>query len=175
MTLSRLLRAPTQIFDHPRIQTGHRNYGAKRLRQLAMVPKGVEKKRKREEPDSEGEDQTAALLKGFESSGEEEVFGDEGFKQGHDVPALPDSEKLNKKLKLANKQGEGVGSGVVYVGYVDLESKCTPTKADINGQTHTPWLLRTRDAGIFLSIRGDPPAAAVPKPQNRSIETLRLH
>lgn len=86
-----------------------------------MVPKMVEKKRKREEPESEGEDQTAALLKGFESSGEEDGSGDEGFKQGQDVPALPDAKKLNKKLKLANKQGEGQESGVVYVGYVHWE------------------------------------------------------
>lgn len=83
-----------------------------------MVPKAVEKKRKREEPEFETEDQTAALLKGFESSGEEDVAGEERFKQGQDVPALPDANKLNKKLKLANEQGEGVGSGVVYVGYV---------------------------------------------------------
>lgn len=87
----------------------------------AMVPKTVEKKRKREEPESEVEDQSAALLKGFESSEEENVSGDEGFKQGQDVPALPDAKKLNKKLKLANKQGEGVGSGVVYVGWVQRE------------------------------------------------------
>jgi nucleolar protein 15 len=83
-----------------------------------MVPKAVEKKRKREEPESETEDQSAALLKGFESSGEEDASGEERFKQGQDVPALPDANKLNKKLKLANKQGEGVESGVVYVGYV---------------------------------------------------------
>jgi len=86
-----------------------------------MVPKAVEKKRKREEPESETEDQSAALLKGFESSGEEDASGEERFKQGQDVPALPDATKLNKKLKLANKQGEGVESGVVYVGYVRLE------------------------------------------------------
>lgn len=87
-----------------------------------MVPKTVEKKRKREEPEPEVEDQTAALLKGFESSGDENGSGDEGFKQGQEVPALPDAKKLNKKLKLANKPGEGVESGVVYVGYVHLES-----------------------------------------------------
>ena len=85
-----------------------------------MVPRTVEKKRKREEPESDREDQTAALLKGFESSDDEgNVSGAERFKQGQDVPALPDAKKLNKKLKVANKQGEGVDSGVVYVGYVE--------------------------------------------------------
>ncbi len=82
-----------------------------------MVPRTVDKKRKRDENEGDGDDQTAALLKGLESSEEEDVSGDEGFEQGQDVPALPDA-KLNKKLKVVGRKGEGSEPGVVYVGYV---------------------------------------------------------
>lgn len=100
-----------------------------------MVPKTAEKKRKREvqpkskpvqeavvESEQEADDHTAALLKGFESSDEEHASGDEGYKEGQPVPAIPDSKKLSKKLEKATRKSqhgsEEVGeSGVVYVGY----------------------------------------------------------
>ncbi|KAI9873339.1 MAG: hypothetical protein M1830_000519, partial [Pleopsidium flavum] len=55
---------------------------------------------------------------GLESSGEEDVSGDEGFEQGQDVPALPDAKKLSKELKVVSKKGAGAEPGVVYVGRI---------------------------------------------------------
>lgn len=85
--------------------------------QLTMAPKPADKKRKRVDTEQDGEDQAVAFLKGFESS-EEDLSGDEGFAPGQDVPALPDTKALNKKLKVVSQKGEGSEPGVVYVGYV---------------------------------------------------------
>lgn len=57
------------------------------------------------------DDQTKALLKGFESDEDEEDGEDEGDLSR--VPALPDSKKLRKKLEKAN---EDKGTGVIYIG-----------------------------------------------------------
>ncbi|OAX82578.1 hypothetical protein ACJ72_03070 [Emergomyces africanus] len=72
---------------------------------------------------SEGEeddDQTAALIQGFESSGDEDISGDEGFESGKGVPAIPDAKQMKRKLrKMKKKNGtEAEEPGTVYVGRV---------------------------------------------------------
>ncbi|KAL8965342.1 MAG: hypothetical protein Q9183_003903 [Haloplaca sp. 2 TL-2023] len=70
-----------------------------------------------EDDDFEEGDQTTALIKGFESEGDEEAPGDNaGFKEGMEVPKLPKSKDLPKKLKAIKDASEG--PGVVYVGRI---------------------------------------------------------
>ena len=66
--------------------------------------------------DLEEDDQTAALLKGFESSEDEDVPSGEGFVDGQKIPNLPAAaKKASNKLK---KSGTGeTGVGVIYIGY----------------------------------------------------------
>lgn len=70
------------------------------------------------ENEAEGEDdQTVALIKGFESSGDEDNSDDEGYETGKSVPTIPDSKKTKKKLqKLAKKRDTPDEPGTVYVG-----------------------------------------------------------
>lgn len=74
------------------------------------------------EDESEGaeDDQTAALIKGFESSGDEDASEDEGFDSKQPVPKVPDSKKVKRKIlkkqKKAAEEGAGDTPGVVYVG-----------------------------------------------------------
>ncbi|KAL9125333.1 MAG: hypothetical protein Q9217_005453 [Psora testacea] len=68
--------------------------------------------------DSEPNDQTAALLKGFESSGDEKDAAEgEGFKEGDPIPSLPNTEDTEKKLKAVNPTPE-TEVGVVYLGRI---------------------------------------------------------
>ncbi|KAK8177108.1 hypothetical protein IWX90DRAFT_420205 [Phyllosticta citrichinensis] len=70
-----------------------------------------------EESENEKEDdQTAALLKGFESSEDEADGEDEGL-NADEVPTIPNEKKLRKKLTKAQEQGQDL-PGVVYVGRV---------------------------------------------------------
>lgn len=68
--------------------------------------------------DGEGEgDQTAALIKGFESSGDEDASEDEGFDANKPLPAVPDSKKAKRKiLKKQKKSDEPEEPGTVYIG-----------------------------------------------------------
>ena len=61
--------------------------------------------------DEEVEDQTATLLKGFESSDDDVGSADEGYKQGAKIPKL--SAKTVKELKKVKAEDE---PGVVYIG-----------------------------------------------------------
>lgn len=96
-------------------------------RKATKEPAPVEETADEEEPasdDSEDEsdaenDQTTALLKGFESDDDEEDGEDEG--NTADVPAIPDEKKLRKKLSKAKSDG---GPGVIYVGYA---APCFPS------------------------------------------------
>lgn len=69
-----------------------------------------------EEADVEEDDQTAALLQGFESSEEEDASQDEGLDANTAVPSLPDDQQLRKKLESAANQTQD--AGVVYIGRV---------------------------------------------------------
>ncbi|KAI5285519.1 hypothetical protein KEM54_000511 [Ascosphaera aggregata] len=75
-----------------------------------------------ENSESDGEqgfDQTAALIQGFESSDDEDISGDEGFKPYQQVPAIPDSKQVKRKLKNKKKElVEQEEPGVVYVGRI---------------------------------------------------------
>ena len=68
--------------------------------------------------ESDYDDQTAALLKGFESDGDDaDVDTSKGFTQGQEIPQLPDkNKKLSKQLKKV-KGGDSDEPGVVYIGY----------------------------------------------------------
>ncbi|KAJ5718137.1 Nucleotide-binding alpha-beta plait [Penicillium malachiteum] len=75
-----------------------------------------------ESDDSEGEDilddQTAALIKGFESSGDEDDSEDEGFDSNKPVPKIPDTKKAAKKIKSQSKSEVPETPGAVYVGRI---------------------------------------------------------
>lgn len=68
--------------------------------------------------DSEIDDQTEALLKGFESDDDDEKVGVEGLKEGQEVPAIPKT-KLSKtqKRQLEEAKNDEI-PGVVYVGRI---------------------------------------------------------
>ncbi|KAF7115219.1 hypothetical protein CNMCM5793_001646 [Aspergillus hiratsukae] len=72
-----------------------------------------------DEEDDVLDDQTAALIKGFESSGDEDESGDEGLDPDQPVPKIPDSKKAKRKiLKKQKKHGEPEAPGTVYVGRI---------------------------------------------------------
>lgn len=74
--------------------------------------------------DKEAEDdQTLALIRGFESSGDEDPSEDEGFEPGQEVPKIPDSKKAMKAIRKKKKESSAPEEpGTVYVGYVLLRS-----------------------------------------------------
>lgn len=69
--------------------------------------------------DEEAEDdQTIALIRGFESSGDEDPSEDEGFEPGQEVPRIPDSKKAMKAIRKKKKESSAPEEpGTVYVGY----------------------------------------------------------
>jgi nucleolar protein 15 len=75
-----------------------------------------------EDDEDEVDDQTAALLKGFESDGDEEdALNDGGLLAGATVPGIDVSildKKSKKKLRKAAKCGSDEKPGVIYVGRI---------------------------------------------------------
>jgi nucleolar protein 15 len=75
-----------------------------------------------EEDEDEVDDQTAALLKGFESDGDEEdALNEGGLLAGMTVPEMDVSildKKSKKKLRKAAKSGSDEKPGVIYVGRI---------------------------------------------------------
>ena len=68
--------------------------------------------------DSEPDDQTAALLKGFESDGDDEPANEcEAFKEGQPIPDIPKAKDTKKQLKALKSTPE-TESGVVYLGRI---------------------------------------------------------
>jgi len=65
---------------------------------------------------SEVDDQTEALLKGFESDGDDDAENQEGLPAGQEVPKLTKSQK--KKLKKGTQSGTSDKPGVVYIGRI---------------------------------------------------------
>lgn len=60
---------------------------------------------------------TSALIKGFESSGDEDMSGNEGLKPGQNIPTIPDSKKIKKRLlKIKKTTDESEEPGTVYIG-----------------------------------------------------------
>lgn len=73
-----------------------------------------------EDDDSEIDDQTEALLKGFESDGDDEDAGKEGgLDEGQEVPKVPDMSNRSKKIiQRAMDFKKDNKPGVVYVGRI---------------------------------------------------------
>ncbi|KAL4782384.1 hypothetical protein BJX76DRAFT_292270 [Aspergillus varians] len=74
-----------------------------------------------EESEDEDDDQTTALIRGFESSGDEDESADEAIDPEAPVPKIPDSKKAKRKilkLQKENKSGTSEQPGVVYVGRI---------------------------------------------------------
>lgn len=73
-----------------------------------------------EDEESEADDQTVALLKGFESDGDEEdAVKESGLKEGRDVPKVPTLTNRNKKVMKRAAESDGPEKpGVVYVGHI---------------------------------------------------------
>ncbi|KAJ5446628.1 Nucleotide-binding alpha-beta plait [Penicillium cf. griseofulvum] len=72
------------------------------------------------EAENEGDDdQTEALIKGFESSGDEDESDGEGYKEGEPIPKAPDTKKAERKLaKQLRKDGPPEEPGTVYIGRI---------------------------------------------------------
>jgi nucleolar protein 15 len=93
-----------------------------RIKKTFVVPEeqggteGVEEV-ERDGEDSEVDDQTQALLKGFESEDEDESSG-EGLEDGAPVPEIKMTKSQKKALKKANEEAEGDKPGVIYVGRI---------------------------------------------------------
>ncbi|KAF3388750.1 hypothetical protein F1880_003426 [Penicillium rolfsii] len=66
----------------------------------------------------EEDDQTAALIKGFESSGDEDESGDEGYNSKMPIPKIPDTKKAEKKMKKLQQGDAKDEPGTVYVGRI---------------------------------------------------------
>ncbi|KAL4937593.1 hypothetical protein BDV06DRAFT_202527 [Aspergillus oleicola] len=69
----------------------------------------------------EDDDQTTALIRGFESSGDEDESSDEAIDPDAPVPKIPDSKKAKRKILKMQKQNKTDASGkpgVVYVGRI---------------------------------------------------------
>ncbi|KAI1974671.1 nucleolar protein [Ophidiomyces ophidiicola] len=73
-----------------------------------------------EEDEQEDEGDDAEFLRGFESSGEEDASGDEGFAHGQEVPQIPDSKQVKRKIRSMKKHhpDEKDEPGVVYLGRI---------------------------------------------------------
>ncbi|QGA13565.1 hypothetical protein EYB26_001215 [Talaromyces marneffei] len=72
-----------------------------------------------ESENDEIDDQTAELIKGFESSGDEDASEDEGFEAGKAVPRIPDSKKAKRKIQKKLKENDQPDEpGTVYVGRI---------------------------------------------------------
>ncbi|KAJ5176391.1 uncharacterized protein N7482_002268 [Penicillium canariense] len=71
-----------------------------------------------EETDDVEDDQTAALIKGFESSGDEDESGDEGYNSKQPIPKIPDTKEAEKKMKKLQQGDSKNEPGTVYVGRI---------------------------------------------------------
>ena len=69
-----------------------------------------------DEDEWEPDDQTADLIRGFQSDEDDKISGDEGFKEGKALPKLPVKKGLSKKLKDAAGTQKSDEPGVIYVG-----------------------------------------------------------
>lgn len=71
-----------------------------------------------DDSDDEPDNYTTSLLAGFESEGDDVgPASSSGFQQGQQIPPLPQSETITKKLEDA-RNGANDGPGVVYVGRI---------------------------------------------------------
>ncbi|KAL4899120.1 hypothetical protein BDW74DRAFT_189499 [Aspergillus multicolor] len=96
--------------------------GGKKAKKVEIVPSDSEEDvAPVAEESEEDDDQTTALIRGFESSGDEDESGDEAIDPDAPVPKIPDSKKAKRKilkLQKQNKAGSSENPGVVYVGRI---------------------------------------------------------
>ncbi|RDW59341.1 uncharacterized protein DSM5745_11036 [Aspergillus mulundensis] len=95
----------------------------KKAKKLEIVPSDSEDEEVAPavEESEEEDDQTTALIRGFESSGDEDESGDEAIDPDAPVPKIPDSKKAKRKILKLQKQNKAESSGnpgVVYVGRI---------------------------------------------------------
>ncbi|KAL4929562.1 uncharacterized protein BDV17DRAFT_261223 [Aspergillus undulatus] len=101
---------------------------SKKAKKLEIVPSDSEDSESEDagaalnaaESEDEEDEQTTALIRGFESSGDEES-GDEAIDPDAPVPKIPDSKKAKRKILKMQKQNKTDASeqpGVVYVGRI---------------------------------------------------------
>jgi nucleolar protein 15 len=70
-----------------------------------------------EDEEEDLDDQTADLIRGFESSGDEDPSDDEGLDPDQPVPRIPDSKKAKRKIVKKQKKADTPEEpGTVYVG-----------------------------------------------------------
>ncbi|KAL4978140.1 hypothetical protein BDW66DRAFT_131083 [Aspergillus desertorum] len=95
---------------------------SKKAKKLEIVPSDSEEETQLAAEQSEEEDdQTTALIRGFESSGDEDESGDEAIDPEAPVPKIPDSKKAKRKILKLQKQNKAESSeqpGAVYVGRI---------------------------------------------------------
>ena len=119
------------------------------------------------------DDQTAALLAGFDSSEDENDPQDDGIALDK-LPALPDNAQLQKQIKEAHKDDEST-PGVLYVGYVIVKPKLLKSSKLTALQSHPSRFLRTPDEGILFTIRRNHTPSSIPKQAHRPLKALRLY
>ncbi|KAL2816113.1 hypothetical protein BJX63DRAFT_388315 [Aspergillus granulosus] len=96
----------------------------KKAKKLEIVPSDSEDEGvslNAAESDEEEDDQTTALIRGFESSGDEDESADEGIDPDAPVPKIPDSKKAKRKILKLQKQNKSEAPeqpGAVYVGRI---------------------------------------------------------
>ncbi|KAJ5745491.1 hypothetical protein N7520_010673 [Penicillium odoratum] len=84
-----------------------------------MISLGSDSEGEEAEEDDVLDDQTAALIKGFESSDDEDDSEGEGHNPNKPVPKIPDTKKAQRKILKAQKQaGTPDEPGTVYVGRI---------------------------------------------------------
>lgn len=115
--------APATQDDDAKVQKGKKDKGKKEGKPhtkevITTEPTSdVEGETGEHESEDEGEDdQTIALIKGFESSGDEDISGDEEYEVGKPVPGLPKPKKTKKKLEKLKNRDTPDEPGTVYVG-----------------------------------------------------------
>ncbi|KAI9829035.1 MAG: hypothetical protein M1832_000058 [Thelocarpon impressellum] len=118
----------------------------------------VVKKRKVESQDEdqteEADDQTAALLKGFESSDEDVEPAGDGFGTGEKVPDIPKDQATQNRLKGA-KAGSKGEPGVVYIGYVSIISLSNEEAGGLIGGRRIPHGFYEHEMRAYFSQFGD--------------------
>ncbi|KAL2863090.1 uncharacterized protein BJX67DRAFT_364761 [Aspergillus lucknowensis] len=97
---------------------------SKKAKVLEIVPSDSEDEGvplNAEESEEEEDYQTAALIRGFESSGDEDESADEAVDPDAPVPKIPDSKKAKRKILKLQKQHKAEATeepGTVYVGRI---------------------------------------------------------
>ncbi|KAL2829604.1 hypothetical protein BJY01DRAFT_123493 [Aspergillus pseudoustus] len=96
----------------------------KKAKKLEIVPSDSEDEGvslNAAESDDEEDDQTTALIRGFESSGDEDESADEGLDPDAPIPKIPDSKKAKRKILKLQKQNKSEAPGqpgAIYVGRI---------------------------------------------------------